>query len=209
MAIYDRDKLKEFMTRPQSGQELRDGLLQGGIEVELAICEMIVDMQTQIRRLTVAEDLRVGDLSLRILQIGLPWNLNTYSAEFKNSVLVQRDFEHALIHIIKAAGKLAGVVDQLDHGERIDEPTRAVYVKNWIADIVISALRMANTSPLGRFVLQNEVVRRIDEKSDVPIAENYARVLADLETAAGEKRWWDERVKTTSWPSGSKGERRD
>lgn len=72
------------------------------------------------------------------------WTNATYSPEFNASGVVHKDLAHALLHVQKAAGKLAAIVDDLDHGkEPSDDPGK------YIADLVICAARAANCSGLS------------------------------------------------------------
>lgn len=90
-------------------------------------------------------------IGLGEIQRSLPWQVGgsdpdtaPYSREFMADLRAHKHFAHALTHIQKAAGKLAGVVDELDHGHMA--PTLGPEkVADMLADIVISCLRMANT----------------------------------------------------------------
>lgn len=50
---------------------------------------------------------------------------------------------HAILHAVKAAGKLASILEAEGHGGRPDEPTIADQPK-YAADLVISAIRLAD-----------------------------------------------------------------
>jgi hypothetical protein len=50
---------------------------------------------------------------------------------------------HAILHAVKAAGKLATILEAEGHGGRADEPSAADQPK-YCADLVISAIRIAD-----------------------------------------------------------------
>jgi len=50
---------------------------------------------------------------------------------------------HAILHAVKAAGKLASILESEGHGGRPNEPTIADQPK-YCADLVISAIRIAD-----------------------------------------------------------------
>jgi hypothetical protein len=87
-------------------------------------------------------DIGVSEVQAAVAEL---WNLNGYSAAFKGNELESRDFAHALLHVTKAAGQLATVVDNLDHGVLLEVTPHDVMLK--LADLVICAARMANTLP--------------------------------------------------------------
>lgn len=105
------------------------------------------------------------DLSLRELQTQLPWTVH-YHHDFRASPMAHKDFGHALLHIMKAAGKLAAVVNDAEHGgSEFTEPE----VDRYVADFVVCALRMANTCP-GRVIdLQRAVEDRIENKNQAEL----------------------------------------
>jgi len=103
----------------------------------------------------------LADRTLRELQATLPWTVH-YHHDFRASPMAHKDFGHALLHVMKAAGKLAALVNDAEHGgcEFTAEQTDP-----YIADLVVCALRMANTCP-GRTVdLQRAVIDRIEIKN--------------------------------------------
>jgi hypothetical protein len=93
--------------------------------------------------------------TLRDLQVALAtrWNplssASEYTTDFQADQRPHRDFEHALIHVIKAAGKLAAYVDQLDHyPQHHPEPIPSAYeVQRYLADFVLCAMHMSNHLP--------------------------------------------------------------
>lgn len=101
------------------------------------------------------------DKTIRELQTSLPWTVH-YHRDFRSSAMAHKDFGHALLHITKAAGKLAAVVNDAEHG---GSEFTAAEVDNYVADLVVCALRMANTCP-GRIIdLQAVVEARIINKN--------------------------------------------
>jgi hypothetical protein len=50
---------------------------------------------------------------------------------------------HAILHAVKAAGKLVSILESEGHGGRENEPTAADQSK-YAADLVISAIRLAD-----------------------------------------------------------------
>ena len=103
---------------------------------------------------------------LKTLQDALPklWTLELYSKEFKADSSKHRDFQHALLHVTKAVGRLATFVEEADHSE-FGATTEEI--KKYLADIVICSLRMACTNPGGKVDLEMAVLDRIAEKMGV------------------------------------------
>lgn len=111
------------------------------------------------------------ELTLSELQSQLPWSIN-YADAFKlatYSGLPYLEFQHALIHVVKATGKLATMVEDADHGRDDVEPFPLPEMAKLLSDLVICALRMANVQPrLGyRIDLGREIVRRLESKNGV------------------------------------------
>lgn len=101
------------------------------------------------------------DKTIRELQTELPWTVH-YHHDFRASPMTHKDFGHALLHVQKAAGKLAAVVNDAEHGGAKFLPDE---VDPYVADLIICALRMANTNP-GRVIdLQKVVQDRIIAKN--------------------------------------------
>ena len=102
-------------------------------------------------------------MRLRTMQARLPWTVH-YHKDFRASPMVHKDFGHALLHVQKAIGKLAAVVNDAEHGGSTFPPEE---VDDYVADLVVCALRMANTCP-GRVIdLEEAVIRRIEAKNGV------------------------------------------
>lgn len=105
------------------------------------------------------------DLTLRELQTQLPWTVH-YHHDFRASPMTHKDFGHALLHVFKAAGKLSAVVNDAEHG---CSEFRAEEVDRYVADLVVCALRMANTCPGRTIDLQSAVVNRIENKNSMEL----------------------------------------
>lgn len=107
---------------------------------------------------------------LKLLQSELPkvWTDELYSAEFRARTTSYKDFDHALKHVLKAAVKLQSLTEEIDHsGNLLDFPIDDA--KKYIADIVISAVRLAITNPNGEIDLEQAIVDRIEKKMGVRI----------------------------------------
>ncbi len=102
------------------------------------------------------------DPTIRNIQKQLPWTIK-YSRDFRANPQSHKDFSHALIHTIKASGKISATIDDLDHRRECVEN----YPK-FIADLVICAMRMANTAP-EPFDLQEAVIERLESKNEVKL----------------------------------------
>lgn len=108
----------------------------------------------------------MADKTIRELQSGLPWT-GHYHRDFRATPMTHKDFAHGLLHVHKAGGKLAAMVNDAEHGgvEWADEAVRAE-VGKYLADFVICALRMANTCPDGVIDLQRAVEDRLEAKNN-------------------------------------------
>lgn len=105
------------------------------------------------------------DLTIRELQTQLPWTVH-YSRDFRQSGMTHKDFAHALVHVQKAIGKLAALVNDAEHAGCEFKPEET---DRYVADLVLCALRMANTCP-GRVIdLQRAVEDRIETKNQVAL----------------------------------------
>lgn len=103
----------------------------------------------------------MSDKTIRELQSSLPWT-GHYHRDFRTTPMAHKDFAHGLLHVQKAAGKLAAVVNDAEHGGHEFEHQA---VAPYIADLVICALRMANTCPNGVIDLQRWTEERITGKN--------------------------------------------
>lgn len=105
------------------------------------------------------------DLTIRELQTQLPWTVH-YHHDFRASPMSHKDFGHALLHVLKAAGKIAAVVNDAEHGGSDFKPEE---VDRYVADLVVCALRMANTCPNRCIDLQRAVEDRIESKNNAEL----------------------------------------
>jgi hypothetical protein len=118
-------------------------------------------------------------MNLRTLQVNLPWSVH-YSMEFKSSPMPHKDFAHALLHVHKAGGNLAALVDMMDHDRAtFDAPFLPDY-KKYLADLVICAMRMANTFPGGMVDLEREVIERLESKNNITLPKEDGDALDDV-----------------------------
>lgn len=114
-----------------------------------------------------------GDLTLRELQTALPWTVR-YSTDFRSNPQAHKDFAHSLVHVTKALGQLAGLIDGMDHDKSVADGGEALR-KEWegkVADFVIGALRCANTFPGGIIDLQRVVEDRLETKNNIKLPRN-------------------------------------
>lgn len=120
----------------------------------------------------------MSDKTIRELQSGLPWTAH-YHRDFRATPMTHKDFGHALLHVHKAGGKLAAIVDDAEHaGFDWADPAKRADVSKYLADFVICALRMANTCPDGLIDLQRAVEDRLVAKNN-----QLAAVAPDLAAA--------------------------
>lgn len=102
------------------------------------------------------------------LQRMLPWTIK-YSRDFRANPQEHKDFTHAHIHAMKALGKIAAIIDDYDHRRSSEESHR---LPDYLADLVICALRMANTFPAPDPIpLGLAVVQRIESKNGTTLQE--------------------------------------
>lgn len=103
---------------------------------------------------------------LKLLQEELPklWTGELYSKEFKASPSSYKDFQHALLHVSKATGKLLEMVEEADHaGPMFVAPE----VEKYLADLVICTVRLALKAPNGAVDLEKAILKRIQMKMGV------------------------------------------
>lgn len=138
--------------------------------------------QTALKSLLDGE-FPLTDKTLRQLQTNLPWT-GHYHRDFRSSAMTHKDFGHASLHVSKTNGKLASIINDAEHGGVAWE-TAAVReeVEKYLADLVICALRMANTCPEGVIDLQTAVEHRITAKNNQLAVD--AEILAATERAPG------------------------
>lgn len=111
---------------------------------------------------------------LALLQKELPkiWTNELYSEEFLGNKASHRDFQHTLLHVLKAAGRLLEMVEEADHIGLSGLITRfkTKEVEKYVADIVISAVRLAIKSPNGEFDIEAAILGRIEKKMGVKLS---------------------------------------
>lgn len=128
------------------------------------------------------------------------WGSSEYSDEFNARPDAQRDAHHAVLHVTKALGKVAGELDDLDHAKHGDSratlAARVGRLEKALADIVICAMRIGSRWPGRRIDLAEAVDRRIEEKFPKPTtafvpASLTWRVLAEVswERERQQKNW--------------------
>lgn len=105
------------------------------------------------------------DKTIRELQTSLPWTIR-YSRDYRASPTTHKDFTHALLHVVKATGKLMALADDMDHDREVaDDPTLRGRHAKYLADLVVCALRASNVFPGGVVDLQRAVEERISQKN--------------------------------------------
>lgn len=106
---------------------------------------------------------------LKLLQVELPklWTDELYSLEFRAHPAKHKDFQHALIHVIRAVGELSSMVELADHSGASQHTFPNYEVEKYLADLVICSVRLALTSPTGPIDLEKAVLDRIERKMGV------------------------------------------
>jgi hypothetical protein len=89
------------------------------------------------------------------------WTDELYSEQFRKSPSTYKDFDHALKHVRKAAQALENMTEEADHGSYTFDHAA---IRKYVADIVISAIRLANVSPTEMFDIEKAVLERIERK---------------------------------------------
>jgi hypothetical protein len=109
---------------------------------------------------------------LKYLQTVLPglWTQELYSQEFQERSSIYKDFQHALLHVGKALNRLNEMVEEADH-DGVYRSFPSDDVEKYLADIVISTLRLAIKNPGtgGEIDLEKAVIRRIEQKMGVKL----------------------------------------
>jgi len=107
----------------------------------------------------------MSNKTIRELQTNFPWTTH-YHHDFRASPMPHKDFGHALLHVQKAIGKLAAVINDAEHeGSEFTKEE----VDPYIADLVVCALRLANTCPGRTIDLEQAVIERIESKNGVKL----------------------------------------
>ena len=106
------------------------------------------------------------DKTIREIQSSLPWTAH-YHRDFRSTPMTHKDFAHGLTHIMKAAGGLATIINEAEHGGyRWELEDNRKEVAKFLADFIICAVRMANTCPDGVIDLQKATEDRISKKNN-------------------------------------------
>jgi hypothetical protein len=111
-----------------------------------------------------------GQGMLNILETELPkiWTQDQYSKAFNENPSPYKDFQHAALHVGKALQKLQNMVEEADHRDSVNVSCfREQDVEKYLADIVISVVRMALTSPSGPVDLEKAIAFRVLDKMGV------------------------------------------
>lgn len=163
IAISRHHKSAHLYTRLDSNscRDLTDGTLED-ID-DLFLVDEKESVATEIRE--AAERAANPDRTLRELQTTLPWTVH-YHRDFRSSPMAHKDFGHALTHVFKAAGKLAALVNEAEHKGC---EFKAEETDRYVADLVVCALRLANTCPGRTIDLQRAVQERIETKNGVKL----------------------------------------
>lgn len=137
------------------------------LELEDPLCRICLTkvVAAALRNAGSAESKADETLTMSTVQARLPWTIH-YGRDFRAAALPHKDFQHALIHVFKACGKLALACDEADHG-RVETAFIPEMIERYVADLVVCALRMAKTTPGGEFDLWRAVVDRIEVKNGV------------------------------------------
>lgn len=106
---------------------------------------------------------------LKLLETELPkiWTQDHYSKAFNESSSPYKDFQHAGLHVGKALKKLENMIEEADH---VDNPLscfKKEEVEKYLADIVISVVRMALKNPNGPVDLEKAIRERVLDKMGV------------------------------------------
>jgi hypothetical protein len=103
-------------------------------------------------------------MNLRTIQQRQPWTV-PYSPSFVEAGRGHPEIyaEHTILHAIKSLGKIASVLESVDHGQCMDNKT----MMDSSADLVTAAIRLAN---LYGFDLEQRLIERVFEKNGVDIS---------------------------------------
>lgn len=181
----DREGLEPIiLTIPGGDEKPKDGLIPGGSVAALALqkrmrIEAMHKQPGEITKITAtpeqAETIKQDiakldphakfetrrDPSLKDMQVTLPWTVH-YSRDYRSNPESHKDFRHAVTHAMKAIGKLNIIIDDYDHKRSSQYDAKA---KDWLADLVICALRAANKYPGGVIDLMAAVQERVYTKN--------------------------------------------
>ena len=109
-------------------------------------------------------------MHLSHLQKHLPWSI-PYTQDFQQSQAAEghRNLMHDVLHVMKGLGRIAAVCEKIDHG-KFPGMTREELADN-VTDLVICALHMARTNPLGAFDLEAAVIAKIEARNGVKLSQ--------------------------------------
>lgn len=104
--------------------------------------------------------MRLLDLQKEIEKV---WTDEFYSKQFKENPSPYKHFQHGALHVGKALQELKNMIEEADHSGK--DPYDAfpwADVRKYLADIVISATRMAIQCPSGGIDIENAIQARLD-----------------------------------------------
>lgn len=109
-------------------------------------------VETPVEKMTIGELLE-----------NLPWGLNDYSELYDADKAPHRDYRHAAMHLAKAGGMLLVTPEEMDHDPTPPQENSAAHkdAAKRLADVVIVAMRMANTHPTGKIDLAKAIEERL------------------------------------------------
>lgn len=108
-------------------------------------------------------------LTLREIQLTLPWTVK-YSCDYRANPQSHKDFTHAILHAQKALGKLAAAADDMDHArDAATDMDSMSKLGDYMADLVLCALRMANTVPSTSIDIHGRLLARIADKNNLKL----------------------------------------
>jgi hypothetical protein len=97
------------------------------------------------------------------------WTEETYSQEFQARESMHKNFDHALKHVDKARSKLHMMCEEADHFDRPMTCFPREEAEKYLADLIISAVRAAETFPLGGVDLEKAVLLRLKAKMGIDL----------------------------------------
>lgn len=166
----DRPDLEPLILKiPGDNHEEKGGLQPTGVAGA-------ADIQRQMRNARGGGDTRRPTLearqpTLQDMQLTLPWTVK-YSRDYRSNPESHKDFRHAITHVMKATGKLCIIIDDYDHRRASEFDAKA---KDYLADLVICAMRAANVYPGGVINLMQAVQDRVTDKNFT----NVKKVIED------------------------------
>lgn len=105
-------------------------------------------------------------MDLKAIQDKLPWTIPyTYDFCLSQATEHHRFLIHDIMHIQKSLGKIAAFVERMDHDEFALRKMSREQFANEVADLVICALHIAKTNPLGEFDLEKAVLDTLNRRN--------------------------------------------